>query len=326
VLGGITAALIFDQFTWALAGYVAASLAPTDAALSAQVINDRRVPLRLRLGLNVESGLNDGIATPVVTLMLALAAFQLGLVAERQTAAAGAALRELGLGVLGGLVLGVLGAVLITQASRRGWVVPGGRRLATLGLAVAAYTAAVAIGGNGFISAFVAGIAFGGVLNKDAVKVEDVVQLPELGGELLALMVWFAFGAALIPIGLEHLNASVIAYAVLSLTVIRMVPVAASMIRSGLSPTSVLFLAWFGPRGLASVIFALLAVEQLGDQASEAVAAISITILLSVILHGITAGPVGRRYVHTDEARAEKAAGPPARNSGFLPRRPSTRS
>jgi NhaP-type Na+/H+ or K+/H+ antiporter len=114
-----------DSFPWALAGFLGAALAPTDAALSAQVINDRRVPMRLRRALNVESGLNDGIATPVVTFMLAVAASQLGLVVDSPSAEAGQALRELGLGIVAGLVLGIGGAGLITVAARHGWIGQG---------------------------------------------------------------------------------------------------------------------------------------------------------------------------------------------------------
>ena len=294
VFGGLVAALLFGDFSWALVGYVAAALAPTDAALSVQVINDERVPLRLRRGLNVESGLNDGIVTPVVTLMLALAASQLGIQAESEAYVVGAALRELGLGLVTGLVLGLAGAAAINAAARHGWAATGGHRIATFAAAIAAFTVAVAIDGNGFIAAFVAGIAFGAVLDQELLEVEQAVELPELGGELLALIVWFLFGATLVPIGFDHLSVAVIGYALLSLTAIRMLPVVLSMAGSGLDRTSVLFMAWFGPRGLASVVFALLAIEQLGVQGEEAVAVVAMTVLLSVFLHGVTAGPAGR--------------------------------
>jgi sodium/hydrogen antiporter len=322
VLGGVLAALMFGDFSWALAGYVAATLAPTDAALSAQVINDQRVPRRLRRVLNVESGLNDGIATPLVTLTLALVAVEMGIEAESESAAANTALLDLALGTVAGIVLGTVGAVAINHASRRGWIVTGGRRLATLGLAVAAFTATVAMGGNGLIAAFVSGLAYGAALDKDAIEVEHAVILPELGGELLALVVWFLFGATLIPIGFAHLDVSVIGYALLSLTVIRILPVVLALVGAGLKRTSVLFVGWFGPRGLASVVFALLALEELGDGANEAVAVVAITVLLSVILHGVTSGPGGAIFseeeVETDDHPEEEIR---ARASGFLDRR-----
>ena len=225
---------MFDSFPWALAGFVGAALAPTDAALSVQVINDTRIPTRFRRVLNVESGLNDGIATPIVTFMLAVAASQLGLVTESPSAEAGEALRELGLGIVTGAVLGIGGAVLITEAARRGWIGHGGRRIATLAIGLGAFEAALTVGGNGFIAAFVAGISFGATLKADAADLEHAGELTELGGEILALVVWFVFGAALLPIALDHAKVEVVAYAILSLTLIRMLPVALCLIGSGL--------------------------------------------------------------------------------------------
>ena len=149
-----------------------------------------------------------------------------------------------------------------------------------------------------------AGAAFGAVLGDEATVVERDVELPELGGELLALVVWFLFGATLLPIAFRHLDASIAVYAVLSLTVVRMVPVALCVMRSQLDRPTMLFVSWFGPRGLASVVFALLAIEELGEtspSADRAVATVALTVLLSVLLHGITAAPGARHYVHREE-------------------------
>ena len=176
----------------------------------------------------------------------------------------------------------------------------------------------LAIDGNGFIAAFVAGAAFGAVADRQALDVEETNELPELGGELLALIVWFLFGATLLPIAFNHLTGPVVLYALLSLTVVRMVPVAVSMIGAGLDRPTTAFLAWFGPRGLASVVFALLAIEELGetDEATElAVAAIALTVALSVLLHGLTAGPGGRRYVQSEHI--EPTTGLRARRGGL---------
>jgi sodium/hydrogen antiporter len=322
LLGGLVAAVLFGEFTWAIAGFVAAALAPTDAALSVQVINDERVPLRLRSGLNVESGLNDGIVTPIVTFTLAIAASQLGVVAEGEPHATGAALRELGLGIAAGVVVGFVGAFLINATSRRRWVAPGGRRLATLAVAIGAFAVAIALDANGFIAAFVAGVAFGATLDGDVVEIEEAIQLPELGGELLALVVWFFFGATLVPIAFHYLEAPVIGYALLSLTLIRILPVILAMLRTGLGRTEVVFLAWFGPRGLASVVFALLALEELGtssDIVRRAVAVVALTVLFSVVLHGVTAGPAGRRFIQGDKVETAESAVPRARPSSVIP-------
>jgi sodium/hydrogen antiporter len=305
LIGGLLSSWLVHGLPWALAAFVGAALAPTDAALSVQLINDQRISTRLRRALNVESGLNDGIATPIVTVALALAASQLGITGDGEGFAAGSALRELAIGAAVGLVLGLFGAWAVTQAARRDWAETGALRLAVLATATSAFALTLALDGNGFIAAFVAGIAFGAVLSQDVVDLESATELPELGGELLALVVWFLFGAGLVPVAFSYLDLPLILYAVASLTVVRMVPVALALVGAGLDRPSVLFVGWFGPRGLASVVFALLAAEELGTSSpvvGQAVAAVALTVLLSVILHGISAGPGGRRYVQRENA------------------------
>ena len=324
ILGSLVAAVMFDDFSWALAGFVGATLAPTDAALSAQVINDERIPMRLRRALNVESGLNDGIATPIVVFTLAMAASEVGTTGHGDSSGGGPLL-DLAYGVVVGLVLGVGTARLITSGSRRRWIIAGGRRLATLAAALASFALAVAVDGNGFIAAFVAGIAFGAGLPEDVADVHEVAELPELLGELMALAVWFLFGAALVPVALDHLSASTLGYALLSLTVLRMVPVALALLGAGLDGWTVGFVGWFGPRGLASVVFALLAIEELGESpiVGEAIAVVALTVLLSVVLHGVSAGPLGSRYVLA-EAGDESVEAPRSRRPGHHSARPET--
>ncbi len=321
VLGSLLAAVMFDELSWALAGFVGATLAPTDAALSAQVINDHRIPLRLRRVLNVESGLNDGIATPIVVFTLAVAASQLGTTGHGEPAG-GSALVDLALGVVVGIVVGLGSARMIATASRRQWIIPGGRRVATLAAALASFALAVALDGNGFIAAFVAGAAFGAGLPKDVADVEEVGELPELLGEVMALAVWFLFGAALVPVALDHASWSAVVYAFLSLTVVRMVPVALSLVGMGLDALTVAFVGWFGPRGLASVVFALLAIEELGESkvVGQAIAIVALTVLLSVVAHGVSAGPLGRRYVRA-ESHDDGAEAPRSRRLGSHDRR-----
>jgi NhaP-type Na+/H+ or K+/H+ antiporter len=301
--GWALAAVLLPDLPWALAAFLGASLAPTDAALSVHVINDERIPGRLRRALNVESGLNDGIATPIVTVTLAIAASQLGIVGESEAYELGAALRELGAGTIIGIALGAGGGAILTWSSRRAWIAEGGHRIATLAIALGAYSLAHAVDANGFIAAFVAGVAFGAALDHETVDAERAIELPELGGETFALAVWYLFGAALVPIVVERVDVRIGVFAVLALTVLRLVPVALCLARSGLDGPSVLFIGWFGPRGLASVVFALLAIERLGDTSAEvgdAVAAVALTVLLSVVLHGISAGPGGRRYLRAE--------------------------
>lgn len=326
VLGSLAAVWLFNDLSWALACFVGATLAPTDAALSAQVINDKRLPMRLRRTLNVESGLNDGIVTPIVVFTLAVAASQLG--ASHSDSAEQDALLELAVGVIVGLVVGIGGASLITFGSRRRWIITGGRRLATLAAALASFPLAVAFEGNGFIAAFVAGIAFGARLDREVLEVDDAVELPELLGEVLMLAVWFLFGAALVPIAIDNFDVWTLVYSLLSLTVVRMVPVGLSLVGSGLDRSSVLFVGWFGPRGLASVVFALLAVEELGDThvVEEAIAVVALTVLLSVVLHGVSAGPFGSRYLRVEQSEDSPAGGPRSRRAAHGGEPPATRT
>lgn len=298
-LGTVLAFWIFDESSWALALFVGAALAPTDAALSAQVVNDERIPGRVRGVLNVESGLNDGIATPVVVFSLAVVATQLG-VDPHGDAPEVRALLELATGLVVGAAIGAATAALVAAGTAGQWIAPGGRRLATLAAALASFTVALVLDGNGFIAAFVAGAAFGAVLPRrlGRAEKEEVVVLPELLGELAGLAVWFLFGAALLPVALEHVSWATLVYATLSLTVVRMLPVALASLGSDLDLSTVLFVGWFGPRGLASVVFALLAVEELGETpvVGAAIAVVALTVALSVVLHGATARPFGALY------------------------------
>jgi NhaP-type Na+/H+ or K+/H+ antiporter len=309
--------LLFGDLTWALAVFVGAALAPTDAALSAQVINDERVPMRVRRVLNVESGLNDGIVTPIVVFALAIAGSRLNASAE-DVGGTGAVL-ELAIGIAVGLVLGFSSARLIAFASRRRWILHGGRRLAALATAVGGYALATALGGNGFIAAFVAGIAFGAAFPRDVADVGEIGELPELLGEVLALGVWFLFGAALVPVAFQYSSLSTLLYAALSLTVIRMLPVAVGLAGTRLDRATVLFIGWFGPRGLASVVFALLAIEQLKltDMVGQAISVVAVTVLISVVAHGVSAAPLSRRYAGKHgEADSSGDATPRSRRSG----------
>jgi NhaP-type Na+/H+ or K+/H+ antiporter len=272
-----------------LALLVGAALAPTDAALGAGMMVNRAVPARIRRLINVESGLNDGIATPFVLVAIAGAA-----TAEHAASTGpGAAVAELALGMLVGVVAGGGGGWLVKVARGRGWVAGGFAGAAVLALALCSYATSVALHGNGFIAAFVAGLAFAATGGPAA----KLVPFVEETGTMLSLLVWLLFGVVLVVPALEALTWQTVAYAVLSLTVIRMLPVAAALAGARLGRPAVLFVGWFGPRGLASVVFALLALEDLaGPAARPVVAVIAFTVLLSVLAHGLTADPLARRY------------------------------
>ena len=289
-LGTVLALALFSGINAWLALVIGAALAPTDAALGAAMMINPAVPARIRRLINVESGLNDGIATPFVLIALAGAAI------DEHVSGIGpaGAVAELALGVLIGMAVGGVGGWVTRTARGRGWGDEGFAGPAVLALAVCAYACSLALHGNGFIAAFVGGLAFGAVSGRSGQRLVPFVE--ETGG-LVSLLVWLAFGAIAVVPALRALTWQTAVYAVLSLTVIRMVPVAVSLAGGGLGRAAVAFVGWFGPRGLASVVFALLALEDLGEHdAAPAVEVIAVTIMLSVVLHGATAEPLARRY------------------------------
>jgi NhaP-type Na+/H+ or K+/H+ antiporter len=304
-LGTLVALALAGTSNIWLALLVGAALAPTDAALGAGMMANPALPARLRRLINVESGLNDGIATPFVSVALAGAATG-GEVAGHGPAAAAA---ELGLGVLIGVAVGGAGGLLVNVARRRGWAAEGFFGSAALGLAVCAYASALALSGNGFIAAFIGGLAFGTASGR---RGQPLVPFVEETGALVSLLVWLTFGAVVVVPAVEGLNWQIVLYAVLSLTVLRMVPVALALTGARLDRATIALVGWFGPRGLASVVFALLALEELGrGTAGRAVGVITITVLLSVIVHGATADPLATRYARLLARRpdGEAAAG-----------------
>jgi NhaP-type Na+/H+ or K+/H+ antiporter len=281
------ALLLFPHFSVADAALLAAVLTPTDAALGQAVVSDRRLPARLRQGLNVESGLNDGIMVPVVTVCIGLAG------REAEVAGFGDLgtfiAQEVGFGLLAGIAAGALGGWLLKTRVAAGTVEGLYRQLAPLALAIAAYAGANLLQGNGFIAAFVAGLTFG-VVARD--QCEGVQDFTEDEGELLAVITFTVFGAVLVGPLIDDVTWQTFAYAAASLTVVRMVPVLLATVGSGVLLESRLFLGWFGPRGLASILFGLLVLEELGTNVADEIYLVAMfTVLASVIAHGLTASP-----------------------------------
>ncbi|RFU22021.1 cation:proton antiporter domain-containing protein [Geodermatophilus marinus] len=311
--GWATAAWILPGVDVWLALLVAAALAPTDAALGLPVVSDPAVPARVRRMITVESGLNDGIATPVVMFALAGAASAEGL--------AGApglpeALLELAVGAATGAGLGAAGGALLRQARRHGWAEEGFAGIAVLALALAAYAGALVVDGNGFVAAFCGGLAFGATAGR---RGPAELEFTEQASGLVSLLVWLVFGAVAVPVVVDAASPAAVVYALASLTVLRLVPVALALLGSGLDRATVLFVGWFGPRGLASVVFALIALEELGAGAEAATVVIALTVVLSVLAHGATAGPLAARYgARPHPAPAE---GRPGRGAADLPLR-----
>ncbi len=315
--GTAVGALLFRDLTLVECGLVAAVLAPTDAALGQAVVSDRRLPVRVRQTLNVESGLNDGIMVPVVTVLLAIAA------AEAESAGAGGwsgfVARQIGVGLLAGVVVGAAGGLLLHRRSAAGAVDGIYRQLATLAVAAGAFAAAESLGGNGFIAAFVAGLAFARAATTEGADVQDFT---EDEGELLTAVTFFVFGAAIAGPRLDNWSWEIGLYALASLTVVRVVPVLIALARSGTLLETRLFLGWFGPRGLASILFALLVSQELDSPHVDTILEIAVwTVLASIYAHGVSASPWAARLgtrlssAHPDVAERGPATELPTRRS-----------
>lgn len=289
--GTLTAIGMFpDLGIWG-AAVLAVVLAPTDAALGQSVVSSPMVPVRIRQALNVESGLNDGIALPVLLLFVCLAAStSIGQGDNWLILAAS----QLTLGPTAGIAIGLFGGKLVLLCTRTGWMNESFQRLSSLGLALFAFAFAEWIGGNGFLAAFCAGLTIG---NTTQGLCHGLYEFAEAEGQLLTLLTFLFFGAVMVPTALHHMDRNIALYAVLSLTVVRLVPVTLALVGLSLKWPTMLFLGWFGPRGIASILYGILVLEVSGLTIGEEIFTITvITVLFSVIAHGVSAWPASRWY------------------------------
>lgn len=333
-LGTLVAwALLPGLSAWELA-LVAVILAPTDAALGQPAIADPRVPATVRQGLNVESGLNDGIALPFFVLLLA------GATGDDGGAGPGEVfLLALVLSTAVGLAVGWAGAWALARCAALGWVDEEWWRVPALGVAALGYAVTVSLDGSGFITTWVAGLAFGVVWRRSAPRSAPgpggptgVEGLAEQAGTVLAAVSFFVFGAVLLGPALSSVGWRAVAYAVLSLTVVRMGPVAVALAGSRFRLPTVLYVGWFGPRGLASIVFALLLLEDGPAGAGALVDVVAITVGLSVVLHGATAAWGAGAYAAWHRAAAGAGADlregpavlPPSTGAAPVPPAPRT--
>jgi len=305
--GTLVGVVIMPDLLWVEAALIAAILAPTDAALGASVLKEQSIPIRVRQSLNVESGLNDGIALPAVLF------FACFLNISHQTGETDWLVflaLQLTLGPLVGIAAGWVGGHLIGAAAKRGWITETYQGVAAMALAVIAFASADAVGGNGFIAAFLCGLTYG---NLRIDYSHFLYEFTETESEVLSQVTFFLFGLVLLPEAISNLTPEMGLYALASLTIVRMLPVALSMLGLGLHLPTLGFLGWFGPRGLASLLFALLVIEDLSVRSADTVqAVVSLTVLLSILLHGVTAGAFSRAYGRwaanrTTQACAENA-------------------
>jgi sodium/hydrogen antiporter len=289
LLGGLAALAVLPQLSLWEAGILGAILAPTDAGLGQVIVNSPRVPLRIRQALNVEAGLNDGLSVPFMLFFVALAG-----AASHQANLSRLMLEQLCYGAVVGGALGLLGGWLLDQAHRRQWIAGSFRQLGLVAVPLLCLFASEAVGASMFIASFVAGLAVQ-VKFKQAGK--HSVEFAEEWGQFVNLLVFFLFGLLVVR-DWPRFTVSLLLYALLSLTVVRMVPVAIALLGTRLNRATVLFMGWFGPRGLASIVLGLAYLEQETHQPGEATIRLAVmtTVLLSIFAHGLSARPGIRLY------------------------------
>ena len=292
VLGTVVALTLNPESGIAMALLTAAVLAPTDAALGQTVVTSPSVPDTLRQTINVESGLNDGLALPFVLLGATLVSA--GMAPAETSGLATSAVLQVILGPLVGIAIGWTIARCMDIAHARELIEEAAGGIAFLTVPFIAYLGSEAIGGNGFIAAFVAGMTFGNTYRH---SITFITEFLEGIAELLTMAAFLVFGALLLPAGLEHFTWRVALLAILFLTVVRMVPIYLSLLGSQTGSKDRLFLGWFGPRGLASVLFTLIIVDEFDFPGeAELLACVSLTVFLSILLHGVSATPLARLF------------------------------
>ncbi len=293
LLGILVGILLFDDLSiWQIA-LIALILSPTDAALGQAVVKSPLLPEKLKRTISIESGLNDGIALPPILVCMAILSSDLATAQESKNWIHFLVL-QLTLGPLVGGLVGWAGGRLIEKVSARGWMSPVFQRMSSISLAVLAFALAELVHGNGFIAAFIGGVMLG--VRTEAIR-ERIQEFSEAEGQQLSLFIFLILGMVGVPIFYQYWDVAAVVYALLSLTLIRMLPIALSLIGSGVDWTTRWFIGWFGPRGIASVLYLLMVIGELSINGLEyALSVIGLVILLSVLLHGISAVPLVKRY------------------------------
>ncbi|MGW5002919.1 cation:proton antiporter domain-containing protein [Streptomyces hydrogenans] len=304
VLATLAGALVFPGTSWWLLAVAALVVMPMDLAPVLMILRDERVPLRVRAALNIEGGFNDGLISPLFVFCVA-----------NLVSAEGDTFGDLLLNALKGAVyaavigsvLGYLASEAVRRALESGWARPASLRMAGLALPFLTYAASVLVEGNGFVAAFVAGLWYANTVSVVGTGSLDLVQDTS---HLLALAAWYAFGALAAEAFADGIAFQVLTYALLVLTVARFVPVAASLTGTAFTRAERAAIGWLGPRGVTSIVFAVLAYVQLPEEQADFVVNVTAaTVLLSVVLHGVTAEPVARWFAR--HPRAEEPAEPP---------------
>lgn len=283
VLGVLGSMMLFPEFLFIEAAILAIILAPTDAALGKAVVSNPKVPARIRESLNVESGLNDGICVPFLLLCIATVDSP-----GQGVSVAMFFAKAIGIGIVVGVGLTYVGSFLLARCLKSQWVSESWARILVIALAFSIFGLAELLGGSGFIACFAGGILFGIIAKKER---EQLVIAAEGIGDAFALATWTLFGAIIVGALLIEISLTHVIYAILSLTVVRMLPVFLALFKTGIDHKGKLFMGWFGPRGLASIVFVVMIMDKDLPSNSEISTVVVLTILLSVLAHGFSANP-----------------------------------
>lgn len=299
LLGMVVGWAIFRDLAFVEIALIATMLAPTDAALGKPVVSNPVVPTKVRQSLNVESGLNDGICVPVILFFIEISrgTVEAGGFTALMT---GLLVKVIGIGVVVGIVLALVGGFALRHCASRGWISGTWMHVPIVSLAVFCFALAQLLGGSGFIAAFVGGMTFGACTKKHK---EQFLESAEVVSDAVALVTWFTFGTIIVGFLLTGVSWQVIVYSLLSLTVIRMLPVALCMWGVPTKKDTLMFMGWFGPRGLASIVFLVMVMQEKLPDNDTIVAVVSWTIVFSVIAHGLSANPLAAKYGARVEAR-----------------------
>jgi sodium/hydrogen antiporter len=299
LLGFGVGSLLFGDLGPLEVALLATMLAPTDAALGKAVVTNAAVPIDVREGLNVESGLNDGICVPILLALLALVT---GAEHYRPGFSVRFFAEAIGIGLAVGIGLTIAGAWLLRLCEGRGWITETWRQLPVVALSFSCFAGAQELGGSGFIAAFAGGLLFGALAKREK---PGLLLAAEGTGDTLALLTWMLFGAGVVGQAVGYFNWTVLLYAVLSLTVIRILPVYLSLSGLPLRPGAKLFIGWFGPRGLASIVFGILVLEANLPGGGTLAMTVVCTIVLSILLHGLSANPLVAALGRASEGHGE---------------------
>jgi len=293
IAGTICAVLIFSELSFWEAAILGILLYPTDASLGQSVVNNPKVPVRIRQALNIEGGLNDGIALPFLLLAISMATSEV--VYTNPFEFFFSVLVQIILGIVAGVVVGYLGAKFIQWGQKSGWMSRIYQKISSLVLILLVYGIAEVIGGNGFIAAFTLGLVSSNVSSPE--ETEDLYEHAEIQVTMLMMLTFMIFGAVMLPPAIESISPSIVLYAIISLSLVRIVPVAISFISAKVQPITSLFVGWFGPRGVASILYIFIVLESESLPGLELIyAVVMVTVLFSIFAHGITAAPAAKRY------------------------------